>query len=87
MQHIGDIPRGHVLHGHMRALRIVKHHVLAARVQHLGVGARLTVDAFVCERRIGRRHCADGHAVRQAAERQRCKRDVGERFALGVDII
>ena len=87
MQHIGDIPRRHVLHGDIGVLRVVENDVLSAVVGYLRVRSGLTVDALVRKRCVGRRHGADGHAVGQSAQRQRRQRDVGKRLALGVYII
>ena len=85
-QHIIDIPGGHVLHGHMRRLRIVQNDV-AACVDDLCVRPRLTVDALVGERGIGGGHCPHRHAVCQSAHRHRREVGVGEHLALGVYII
>ena len=87
LQHIGDIPRRHILHGDVGILRIVQNDLLASRVGHAGIGARLAVDALVGKGRIRRRHRAHAHAVRQAAHRHWREVHVGEHLALGVYII
>ena len=85
-QHVGDIPGRDVLHGDMRLLRVVENHFLARGVHDLRVGSGLAVDALVGKRRVGRRHRAHRHAVRQAAHRHRRQINVGIHRAVAADV-
>ena len=79
-EHVGDIPRGHVLHGDVGILRIIKDD-LPVGVLDDGIGPGLAPDALVGKGRVGRRHGADRHAPGQTAERERPEVDVRELLA------
>ena len=80
-EHIGDIPRGHVLHGDVGFLRVVQND-LSVRILHNGVSPGLAPDALVGERGVSRRHGADRHASCEAAEGERPEVHVGQLFAV-----
>ena len=80
-EHIGDIPRGHVLHGNVGFLCVVQND-LSVRILHNGVSPGLAPDALVGERGVSRRHGADRHAPREAAEGERPEVHVGQLFAV-----
>ena len=80
-EHIGDIPRGHVLHGNVGFLRVIQND-LPVRVLHNGVSPGFAPNALVCERGISRCHSADGYAPCEAAESKRPEVHIGQFFAV-----
>ena len=73
VQHV--VRGAHVLEALVRIRLVVQHHV-ALGVNHLRIGARAAEHAFVDEGGEAARHLAHGHAVGQAAERQRRQIDI-----------
>ena len=57
-------------------VRGILHYGVAFAVRHLGVGAGTAVNTVIDEGRETARHLTNGNAVRQCAERQRCKVDI-----------